>query len=150
DEFSMAAPPSPVMSRPPSYRVTRPAVPLRCWPAGVTLIAARSNAPIMSGVNRGMRFDLLGFAPNRRSGLQAFAATIPAGILAGLWKSTALVSHGRCRVWGHCNPTQLAWIQPVQLAPFAAVDDDVAGAAVDVAEHRLSTLRAVNQPLAGI
>jgi hypothetical protein len=60
------------------------------------------------------------------------------------------LSDGRRRVWGHRYPSQLARIQPVQLAAFTAVDDDVPGPAVDVAEHRLSTIGAVEQPIAGI
>ena len=65
-------------------------------------------------------------------------------------KFTALVSRGGRRVWGRRYPAQLARVQPVQLAAFAAVDDDVPGPAVDVAEHWLSTTGAVEQPIARI
>src|SRR4029453_1899868 len=69
---------------------------------------------------------------------------------AACWKFTALVSRGGRRVGGHRYPAQLARIQPVQPAAFAAGDDDFPGPAVDVAEHRLSTTGAVEQPIAGI
>src|SRR4030095_3412578 len=69
---------------------------------------------------------------------------------AACWKFTAPVSRGGRRVWSHGYPAQLARIQPVQLAAFAAVDDDVPGPTVDVAEQRLSTTGAVEQPTARI
>src|SRR4029450_13320112 len=69
---------------------------------------------------------------------------------AACWKFTAPVSGCGRRVWSHGYPAQLARIQPVQLAAFAAVDDDVPGPTVGVAGHRLSTTGAVEQPTARI
>jgi len=65
-----------------------------------------------------------------------------------LW--SRLVSYGRRRVRGDRYPAEFARIQPVQLTVFATVDDNVPGPAVDVAEHRLSAVGAVEQPIARI
>src|SRR5262249_46328565 len=51
---------------------------------------------------------------------------------------------------GDRDSTQLARIQPVQLTPFAGMDHDVPGAAVEMTEHGLRADRTVDRTVTGI